>query len=454
MSKHRENTIKFHKAVEKNMKNINIEPKFKILKFIDYEPGVIFVGSLFRLQSPYNDDIIYTKGLEQILKTFPKHFANLCIRIYVDDSILGKDSRWQKFYANLNSYKCVELIHYSFPQFKFNKIFHDNLFGAMIRMIPLFKFTSIKETIVVIDVDYQDQFPSIIDFINAGTGLIADDDIPIIFNSYQIETYMDKPRLMLKYIVDKYDFLPRFVAQPIIARKKMDPEPLLKFMECMFVKCRTYMDWVDELNGVLKCEEEKEKSSKQKNVCASVFQLTKSKYGIFMFGIDEFFINVYVLEHLLMNKTSFCIRFNFPAMANYHYFMIKYLFKYRQISPEFLIKMYKYVLQEVATQNIYKNYRTLDKIIFIEDGENGGPACKPPDSDNIKYSKRLYIFLKENIKNGSLYKSIHVDRDKMVLYKKYFALLETIDFDEFGIQDAYYLIKYKPNNAYNFHRVL
>jgi hypothetical protein len=447
---------KFHDNITKELKKINLDIKFKFIKKIDYKPDVIFVCSIYRLENPYKNDLKYTEGLKEIIHHFPLHFPKMCLRIYIDNSFLKKDESWVDFYNLLIKTKFVELIQYDFQQFKINNIFHNSSLGMTIRLFSMFNFSSIQETIVIIDVDYQKWMNDVVNHIKTGLKIIKDKKANIIFNCYQLETFIDKPRLLIKPLIDKYDFIIRTISQPTIINKKMDKNVIIEFIKCMYVKCKNFNDWVQELNKVLQCGIKPQKTTKQIDVCKDIFELKNSPHGIFMFGVDEYFINYYIFEYLIHNKIEFCVKFEFPSMANYHYFIFNFLFQKNRIKKYFIENMYNTVLQNIHTNNIYKNYKKLDKILFIDQPQNMIKYNKylKPTEINKHYSSLLYKYLKTKILDNTLYNSLqNIDSYELNLYKKYFSLLTTMDLKDFGIPGSYYNIKYKKNNIYEFEKI-
>jgi hypothetical protein len=446
---------KFHSSVTKELKKIGLTAEFEFIKKINYKADLIFVASLFRMNNPYKSDLKYTEGLLDILRVFPRHFKNMCIRLYIDDSILGKDDKWNDFYDKVLKNPHIEIIKYTFKQFKTDKIFHDTVFGTLLRFLPMFNFMNGTETFIIIDVDYEgDIMQKVIEDIQLMLKTIKSGKTNMILNTYTTEHFIEIPRLEMRYMIKKYDFIQRLILTPLVFNRKIDKRIFIDFLHCLFIRCNEYVEWIDELIEANKCHDIKDEIIKEKT-CGQIFRAKQSKKGIFIFGIDEYFLNKDILEYFIKNKIPFSMHYKFPAIAHYHYFMIKTLYKNNLINKKFLENFYHVIFGKNISNDIYKNFLNLDKKIYFMKLKNNlmrfDTEKNINDSESQLYQKKIYNFLKENIENGELYKNIKAPEKKHFLYKAYFSLIKDLPFKTFLNESYVYKITYsKVPNKYIF----
>ena len=124
-----DNLVKFHNNISAELKKYKINAEFQIVKNVKYKYKTVFSTCIFRLNNPYKNDLIYTNGFLQLLNALPKFYEDCVIRLYFDNSLLGKDNLWKNFYNKLIKHKHLQLIKYNFNQLKSHPVFHDDLFG-------------------------------------------------------------------------------------------------------------------------------------------------------------------------------------------------------------------------------------------------------------------------------------------------------------------------------------
>jgi hypothetical protein len=443
----------FHEKVSDELQKIHIESDFKIMKNIKYAPKIVFIIGIFRLEDPYKADDHYKKGLEWILENFPKFFQSLSIRIYFDDSLLLKNDDWHAIYKRLLSSTCVELIKYNFPQFKYNATYHAELFGTVIRLLPIFAFDNIEETIMTIDADINDYnyYNLVIDLIKKYIEMVHKSETGILLRAYGIETFMDNTRLEIHELVVKHDFLVRFIMQFVTCSKKIDKNIFLRFMKCMLENCQSNKDWINVLISRTNCNRYDKLGYGEKYLCRHLEEIKSSKVGKFMYGIDEFLLNNFVVGSMINSKTGFVINFIFPSMVYYHYFIYGKLFKARKITLPFMQEFYKDVLKERYDDNIDKNFKFLDKIFYKKKKDYIDDAPIIYNQQVLEYFKKIYTFLHNAIKNGKLMKNIsNVTSKERDYCKRYFHLIEEIPYSTLIAPRGFYEIKYQNKKNYKF----
>lgn len=416
---------------------VGIESKFTVIKSprINYTPEIIFIASIFRIKDPYKNDNKYKTGLKWIIDNFPKHF-NMALRIFIDDSIMSKDNEWSDLYDSMLKTDFIEIIHYDFPQFKDELGYHNNLFGTVIRTLPIFNFNGYEdETTISIDVDVSDHRNKnhIINYINRCIQSIKMTKNGLLLNAYGIETYMDNGRLEFKELFDKYEFQMRFIMQYVTCSRKLDYSIFIDFMKHMICKEESYCAWIAELNIWLSNPKMKKKmGATQTHILRNID--SRSNKSQFIYGIDEYFLNVYIVGYLLQQHIDFAVDFRYPLMFHYHYFIYN-LYKAKGINAAFMIKFYNQVLGNNAVSgvdSIYINYKILDDIIFKPRPDFLVDYTKYDifNKISVTYFRKIYNFLRISTISGELFNNIK-DVAHMNYYKKYFKLLVDNTFDTF-----------------------
>ena len=128
----------------------------KISKYTDK----LLVVSIFRIKNLDYEKFKrkYLNKLNKIIKLMNDIFIDYNLCIYYDDSFKldnkgNKSDYFDSFVERCNKNERIELIHYEFTDFKIDNIFHDETFGTMIRLFPLFNKTK-QNNRINIDVDF------------------------------------------------------------------------------------------------------------------------------------------------------------------------------------------------------------------------------------------------------------------------------------------------------------
>jgi hypothetical protein len=394
------------------LKNIGIVSEFNITKNITYVPGYTFVMVIFRLEDPYRNDLNYISGMFFILKHFPKYFKNFSLRIYYDDSVLMKDNKWNELFQTLLMSKYVELIRYNFPQFKVRDTFyHNGLFGTIIRLLPIFKFSKLTETTINIDIDlFDSKHVKNVDVVKQHISEIKKSKTGLILTAYNIDAYYRflYKRLKLEFFFkDCMNFPIRYVMSALSCNKKIDKNIFLNFMECLLNKCNYYSMWINEIYTNMDCSNDKTNYG-EKHICK---HLKKYDELILLYGIDELFLS-FIAHSLIKKKKKFEILFKFPSITHYHYFIYDYLFKNKIITYNFVDNLYKYVLKGEYNKNLDTNFKLVDHKIYD----------KSVNCHDNEYSLRIYNFLRMSLSNGYLLNSIK-NKTRIKDFENFFSLL-------------------------------
>jgi hypothetical protein len=440
---------KFHDCVTKEFAKVKLDMSFEIVKDTHIKSNVVFVFTMFRLKNPYKDDIIYTAGLIKNIEHIKKYVENSIIRIYYDDSILKKDDSWRDLFKQLCDDKYVQLIKYDFKQFKESTVFHKDLFGTLIRFLPLFNFCKSNEIVILEDIDfditdpyfYSTYIPKYIKFIN--------DKKTIIFISYKLSIYIEKGRLEISPIIKKYKFVPRVVVSPTISSIQINKNIFVEFIKCMYVKCNDYTTWMKETTSRINCNSPTI-TEKDKSVCRAMITEKFSKHGLFLFGIDEFFINFYIFNELLDNKKNFYIYTKLPPMGDYNNLLYNFMYKEKSITHGYLENFQKFVLKNEHTNNIKHNYNLINYILNTT--YDGKADIVNSDKQKLKlyilYSKRAYDFIRNSLSNGS-FKNNLIEKSQKIknYYMLYFDIIKQIHLKPFAEKKNIFKITYEKNEV-------
>lgn len=363
-------------------------------------PKVIVSFCAFRISDPYKDESVYMNGLGLLFDNFSKVMPNAVMRLFYDDSILMKDNKWKLIMEKGKTKDYVQLVHYSFPQFKMKDTFyHIGLFGTILRHFPPFDFIDAEEITMIDDIDYanfrilQDVYTRVM---VAGLNVLKQSSSSVfLLNSYKIWILIREPRLLIPYITEKYDFSIRVLNRPTICKKKLDKQILINFMLCVLNKCNEYKDWIKTISENINCD--KPAGPSFLSQCNDFKNIEESPVGFFLYGLDEYFLNRYMLGTLLETKQKFIIIYGTPDMTQYHY-VIYLKFKEGKMSAQFMKDMYKFLLGRSINNDadIHKAFKEVDGIIFnMKDTISGLTAG---NKKIIHMVNKIYEFLKLNAK--------------------------------------------------------
>lgn len=123
---------------------------FNIIKKINEKKKYLLSASLFYLNDPYKDNSRYINGLKKLIE-FLEFNKSFILRIYYDNSIFENDE-YRNMFNILKKNKFVELTNYSCKKFLKNK-YHIGIFGVLIRFLPIFYKNNQYDIIYIIDID-------------------------------------------------------------------------------------------------------------------------------------------------------------------------------------------------------------------------------------------------------------------------------------------------------------
>lgn len=322
--------------------------------------------SVFRLIDNYKPMQRYYEGLRKLIDITPKYLPNYYLRIYYDDSIVKPEyeqkdindeikEKWLPLLEYAKSKKHVQLVKYYHKDYA-HGLGHVGLFGTLIRFIPLFDYEINKnlDIVFVSDIDVESD-------IRSGLWNNLDEMFDRFINSdskFHFRArycYYTKDRF---YKIGKKLHTWRIIFAGTIICKIKFPQSLLEnFMTCM-KKDRTERIGTEceGINKFLDIEHIGFETGTRRKVI---------KISDFIFGIDEYFLNVDIMNYIFEHKINF-------STSVYPDIYIPTYLLHRKKWKEFKNnnKMYAALMKEIMgkyydeKKSLDDNYKKYDSIVY------------------------------------------------------------------------------------------
>jgi hypothetical protein len=366
----------------------------KLEPLFNFNPNIkknIVSSSFFKaIISTHKDFNLYIDGLEKLYEKVISDPMNFSLRLFIDESVY-KDSQLM---SRINSLEKIELVLYKCKEYQIpNTEFHYGFFGTMLRFFPLFDFENNDANLVIIcDIDDYHYFD-----INKSNVLKCKNFDKI---------YMLKRGNLGKNIIFDLEMLnhgninPYSVASSFSGYKKTDHKVIIDFMKKMeknpFKVFSNYKNKVKDLGG---------------KIPDSIYK----NYKNFIYGFDEYFLNVDYTNYLIKNKLPWAVRIKWSPFSSLFFYFEHYKNKVPKEEYHLIFLIFKYIFEKndikMKTNNIFKNYKLIEKL-------NQGKNKKLAYSINF-YMYKLFIFLYSN----KLYRFLF-DEDiyKIILTKELFGI--------------------------------
>ena len=278
----------------------------KLEPLFNFNPNIkknIVSSSFFKaIISTHKDFNLYIDGLEKLYEKVISDPMNFSLRLFIDESVY-KDSQLM---SRINSLEKIELVLYKCKEYEIpNTEFHYGFFGTMLRFFPLFDFENNDANLVIIcDIDDYNYFD-----MNKSNVLECK-------NFEQI--YMLKKGNLGKNIIFDLKMLnhgninPYSVASSFFGYKKTDHKVIIDFMKKMeknpFKVFSNYKNKVKDLG---------------KKIPDSIYK----NYKNFIYGFDEYFLNVDYTNYFIKNKLPWAVRIKWsPFSSLFFYFVHIFVF--------------------------------------------------------------------------------------------------------------------------------
>jgi uncharacterized surface protein with fasciclin (FAS1) repeats len=357
-----------------------------------------------RNTSYYKDFSRYIIGIEKLYYNVIKNFKNFSVRLFIDNSIYTDTNIMSK----LNKLNKLEIVLYDCPMYKDN-IYHQGLFGTMIRFFPLFDFPNNDANIVIVsDID-DSSFTKYINLFKILKNNIKDHYIIKYSNAGR----MFKNKELFNHIY-KNTILDYIKPQEIIYLKQIDYHIIINFLKNLDSNIK-YSYYIN------------------KNLVKNDNYISKyENNGHFIYGIDEYFLNNEYLKYIIDHKLPFIERLNFNIFNPYYYQINvrneKWLNKDKKNFELIINKILKY-LKLKPEHDINNNFDIINNIIY----QNNKTAL------NLKY--KLYKMFIKNM-NKKRYKFLfNVLYNKLLLSEKYIGIYEFNEIKFYNSKNKDFFIK-------------
>ena len=282
--------------------------------------------------------------------------------------------------------KDIQLVKFNCPSFKKNKndICHLGLFGTMLRYYPLFDFQDNKNIKHVITTD--------IDIPSVHNILLYKKIYDFLTKNYPLIRVHGKYRPTVGYNTDSRKMKKVWILAGTIQLygKQFDHNVLLKFLK----KISTG-DNVDII----------------KYVQSYLQEYRQEDMGVYSYGIDEYFYNMYIMPELIENKEIYCYLYttSFAWIFYAHYYINH---KYEHLEEKLktnISRMYKYIMGKYydTSKDLTKIYDIFDDYIYIKFDQKfirySTEKFKEFLFETIKEEYKLYGFDEDIIRYANMY---------------------------------------------------
>ena len=346
----------------------------------------------------YKDFNLYINGFLKLHKEVIKEKKyNFIIRLFIDNNIKNDKELFNKIYnlerVEIIIYKCKNYLQ---PD---DNNYHLGIFGMFVRFFPLFDFKNNDANIVMI-LDMDDGSSTFYGNLEKLQGIKNKEEFYIFY----ISNIAKNIKYNFNYLYND-KFISYFISPQLINFKRL-PNLLANY----FNNITSYK------SNALNCYEYKFYNSKKMN-----------KNEIFIYGIDEFFLNNDIIKYIIDNDLPYAQFIKFDILTLSYYFIKYYSFKKDKL--KFINYIFDYIFDNLNIKKnnnikLIKKLETLEKL--------------PKDKIILVY----YYFYKAFIYNynNKNYKFIFPN-DLYKMIKIY---------DLFGVYSfSAYLYQYK-DNSYHF----
>ena len=347
--------------------------KFTPLFEIDYSKKINIISTvLFKLKTTgYKPFLKYVNGVQYLSNVMHKKLPGFHLRLFIDDTIYSDEESMKK----LKAIKDIQIVRYSCPNFIVDG-FHRGMFGTLVRLFPMFDFKNNDANHVIItDIDYvSEKEVNTYVFIIKAYVLLKNhkqlEHLYFIFDNFGIgRTARDNDFGMDNYPKNLQTIIPHILAGLFANLKRISSSILIK-----------YLKEIDANNKV--------HSSYAKN------EIHKANNKKFIYGVDEYFLNHYLLDYIDQRKLEFCTRISYN-ITNLIYNKLFFNKKIRKDLSEkdikFFTTFFNYLLKDIdgfKFKNINDAFFFMDKYTYYENYKK----TKKFSANQIIIFKRLFKF--------------------------------------------------------------
>ena len=403
--------------------------KFTPLFDIDYSVKKnLLCCSFFKMASKsYKDLSIYVNGLKVLHDYRVRETPGYYLRLFIDESIYSD----KEIMAKLNKLDKLEMVLYSCPNFttrmeNSNVVFHEGVFGMMVRFFPMYDFPNNDANIVLItDIDISSK-ERIYTFDLIDT--IKKNIEPSVYNNIEFYKFGN----ISKNIKYGFDYIYQQTNQP--TNNKLLPMMYSISQSTVSFKRIPSEVIVNFINKVKQSEPTKEYSYYYR-VKKDFMAPTKFDYDSnFIYGTDEYYFNYTLSNYMYEHNRPMALNISFTITSPFYHYLnyIKYIPSEKAILINrllnYVIKKIDANLFEQMTQpknirdiieleqhDILKaKFKIIDDIIY---GKNSN--IKPVKANKAVYKLAIYLFTKPEY-HFILQKQLL----QLIFQEKYFGLYD------------------------------
>jgi hypothetical protein len=354
--------------------------KFTPLFKIDYSKKINIISTvLFKLKTTgYKPFLKYINGVQFLSNVMHKKLPGFHLRLFIDDTIYADVESMNK----LNAIKDIQIVRYSCPNFIVDGN-HRGMFGTLVRLFPIFDFKNNDANhVMTTDIDYANEKEVNINVFIINTYLLLKknnkmDNLYFIFDNFGIgKAAADRDLSMDNYSKNLNTIIPHILAGLIVNLKRINPQ--------IFIK---YLSEIDANNKV--------HSTYSKNM-KKLHEIYKTNNKKFVYGVDEYFLNNFLLSYIDENKLEFCTRihYNITDLIYYKLFYKKKMRSdFNDKDIKFFTVFFNYVLKDIDRfrfKNIRDAFYFMDKYTYYENYKK----TKKFSANQILIFKRIFEFYK------------------------------------------------------------
>lgn len=339
------------------------------------KPHNIFSVVAYRLDTNYKAMYRYFRGLRRLTKIVKKSFPNYFLYIFYDDSIVTPKHEndkinqeikdyWLPLFDMLNRQSHVRLINYHHRDFS-KGLYHDGHFGTFVRFMPLFDYDVFEnvKNVIIGDIDELPEFYEIMkkankQFIKSvsrfhfGTSYCYNISSRIVMTEKELPDKY-KPKTSLKILGGH--MLSKIKFPKIILDNFLNCTKTINSKSCEYMNY--YVNILDKL----------EKVSGNETTRLKV-RLEGIKDSLFLYGLDEFFLNTAFFKYIFEQK----IPFSYSSKANFNKPLYNVYMMTNQLkdADEHIKRMFKEIMGKYYNGNksLEENFKVLDDNLYHFEG--------------------------------------------------------------------------------------
>lgn len=290
----------------------------------------IYSSSFFKLGNMYKDITIYINGLEKLVNKIDnlviRENQNIHYFLYYDHSI-ENDPKFSQFKDKIIKKSFIKLIKYKCPEFM-NGELHKGVFGTFVRMFPLFDPRYSNNIKTVIDIDFDEKTLFVLlnrirtQIVNNKNDIIALSTIggEWVYSNLNKSKYFDGT--ILANITFKGFSLDFNLIKNMLYKINRGDKTILNFFEKTIQN--KYVQAYKNLN------------------------LNLNINNLFIFGIDEYFINNVVIDYCIKHNKKLGIIYRCDPNMNLY---IQSTIKWHKENHANVIQFFKEFLNDKYSKN-------------------------------------------------------------------------------------------------------